>query len=221
MFSLNIIKEKIKEYTKDPQILKRIDKVAFFISLVPITGVREIAELISKVTEDKLFTIQIDKIFNEISSINKNLDLSNVITREQAQEIKNTLKVVTALQDKLDVLIKDVIKKVQKESNCSIITQDWSLQKVLNSTFEEDNYSVTTEDHSETVLDKVSIKAKQSIFKATKHSKNILESVNCCGNSGGVGFKGITQEGKIKTKEASIEMESGAFLTFRKKGLKK
>ncbi len=92
------------------------------------------------------------------------------------------------------------------------------MQKVLNSTFEEDNYSVITEDHSETILEKVSIKAKQSVFKATNHSKNTLESVICCGNSGGVGFKRISQEGKIKTEDASIEMASGAFLTFHKKG---
>lgn len=215
------IDEKIKGIF-DALKIQRIDKAihvdlsycAFLISLLPIPGIQQSAQIIDRITSNKNLNDRFNNVWEEIKIVNSKLD-QIADEFEKFQEIAGAVKYNLNLNNNFEKLITETINLLDEpDSEFTVLTEHWSYQEILNSIIDVDYAQIIALSGSTNVIENTEFNAKKTLLRSSNNSKNYVDNTSFKGKKGSVRMNGITTQGNIVIKGSGIGMRGGSTIIF-------
>ncbi|CEK33258.1 hypothetical protein UMC2_05081 [[Clostridium] sordellii] len=206
---------KIKTYLKglstNQQVIEDLDFYTFLATLIPIPGYQQAASVVNKLVSDHNINLLITDLRDSIYETNKRISTleSDV---EKIQSMATTVSSVSALDDKINL----IIKKAQEQlpSEFIVETENWSTQTVINQIIKADFTSISANNNSHNRFENVEINSPRTHLCAKDHSSNYLEGTSFKDSIGTVSMRGISQQGNIQVTGNSVGFAPGSTLIF-------
>ena len=207
------ILETIKPYFKNKGVQTDLSYVSFIVSLLPIPGVQQSAQIADRILSSKVLKKQLDELWKQITETNKRItDISGELGK--IKETATTIKHNSSLDKGLNQLIQGIVSDIKNNTEWVLETENWSYQEILNSTVKADFAAIIARNKSSNVVENTEIRAIKTHLHASNKSQNFFDGTKFSGGKGSVGMNGITTKGDIEIKDSGIGLGPGGSLIF-------
>lgn len=197
------------------EIIDKADLLAFVISLFPVPGVQQAAQIADRILQDKQASVIVDEI-NEKMRILDDQYAEQDSSIEKLSALVNAIGTEDQLRETIANLVEQMVNELKEEDSSEFVmeTTNWSVQKLISQLIEVDWAAIIAENHSHNVLKGTKIKAKKTHLRANDHSSNILDGTEFSDGSGSVKMQGITQTGNVSVTGNSVGFHGNSSLIF-------
>ena len=203
----------LKTYCSDKSLHEDVSYLAFLVSLLPIPGVQQSAQVVDRIMSSKTLKKDFDELWDLINHTNKTI---SAITDdlEKLKETALTIQHNSELNSHLENLLNSIVAKFHENTEWIMETENWSYQELLNSTVEADFAAVISRNQSTNVVEQTEIKAEKTHLHASDGSKNFFDNTRFIGQKGSVAMQGITTKGDIIVQDSGVGFHAGGALIF-------
>ena len=184
--------------------------IGFCLSLLPVPGIQQAGQAIEKHLQDKEYSKELALIWQEITRLSA--------LAEKAETVEDSIKVIAqTVNGDADLkarTIKFLALSDSSNREFTVLTENNSFQRIVNSLIEVDVASFVARSGSSNTIEKSVVNAQVTKLHATDGSHNFVDGTTFRGPQGSVGMHGITTRGSISASNSSIGFGPGSSITF-------
>ncbi|MGO2393633.1 MAG: hypothetical protein ACTH69_16250 [Halomonas sp.] len=188
--------------------------LGFCLSLLPIPGISQAGLVLDRHLSDKGFEKEVENIWNAIKRTNENIATISPL-EDAIAEVARTVNT----DDELIQKTSDFLSRLaNNQSEFRIITDENSLNEIINTLIEAENTLITTSNNSNTLLENVRVNSNKTSITTTNNSSTRIDKSIFSAPAGAVKVAKTSTKGHVEFLGNEVRLHGNSELNIFESG---